>query len=72
MWVNEHGQWTETRAEYHEAIQVGSRTLGERVRIRTYNWRESAFVGDWIVRKQDGTFAHMSDQEFLEAGYVQV
>jgi len=72
LWVNSQGQLTETRAEYHDAIKIGSRTLGERVRIRTYNWRESAFVGDWVILKQDGSFAHMSDQEFLEAGYSQV
>lgn len=71
LWVNEHGQMTETRAEHHGPVKVGLKELGERVRIRTYNWRESAFVGDWIILKQDGTFTHMSDQEFIEAGYVQ-
>ncbi len=72
LWVNSNGQLTETRAEWMDAIKVGAKTLGERVRIRTYSWRESCFVGDWIILKQDGSFDHMSEQAFIEAGYVQV
>lgn len=71
FWVNEHGQRTETRAEWFNSIEAYGRTNPEFVYMRTYTWRERVYVGDWIILKQDGTFDHMRDEDFKAAGYIQ-
>lgn len=72
LWVNEHGQNTETRAEYHKEMNITHRTRPEFIYIRTHTWRECVYLGDWVVLKQDGTFDHMRDEDFIAAGYTQV
>jgi hypothetical protein len=63
---------TETRAEWCEAVPIAGKILSDRVRVRSYNFSEVAFPNYWIVLKQDGNWAVMSPNEFLEAGYIQV
>lgn len=72
LWVNSNGHLTEARAEWHNEIKNITHTLPERVRLRSYTLREYAYVGDWIILRQNGIFDHMRDQEFKAAGYVQV
>lgn len=72
LWVNCNGQLTETRAEWCESVQIAGKTLHDRVRVRSYNFHETAFPDYWIILKQNGDYAVMSPEEFLEAGYVQV
>ena len=69
LWVNQNGQLTETRAEWYNSITAYNRTTPEFVYVRTYSWRERVYIGDWIIWKQDGTFEHMRDQDFVAAGY---
>jgi hypothetical protein len=73
LWVNSNGQQTETRAEWFDALKAytKSRNTPEFIYVRSYTWRERVYVGDWIIWKQDGTFDHMRDQDFIAAGYVQ-
>lgn len=73
LWVNSNGQMTETRAEWLETTQVGSKVLPERVRLKScHSWRDVAFMSDWIVQKQDGSFEVLRPEMFLSEGYVQV
>jgi hypothetical protein len=74
LWVNSNGQLTETRAEWHQPVNTGNPMTSrpEFVYIRTYNWREHVYLGDWVIFKQDGTFDHMRHQDFNAAGYIQV
>jgi hypothetical protein len=72
LWVNSKGQLTETRAEWHDGIKETRLNRPEYVNVRTYNWREHVYVGDWIILKQDGTFDHMRHQDFVAAGFIQV
>lgn len=71
LWVNSNGQLTEARAEYHNELKGATHTIPERVRLRSYTLREDAFVGDWIILKQNGLIDHMRNQEFISEGYVQ-
>jgi hypothetical protein len=71
LWVNSNGQLTEARAEWHDELK-GTYTIPERVRLRSYTLREDAYVGDWIILKQNGIIDHMRNQEFIAEGYVQV
>lgn len=72
LWVNSNGQLTETRAEWCEEVMISGRKLSDRVRVRSYNFSEAAFPGWWVVLKQNGNWAVMSPEEFIEAGYQQV
>lgn len=72
LWVNTHGQLTESRAEWRDAISVRTHAIPEIVRFRTYEYRTDMYVGDWIIRRQDGHFEHMRPEEFAASGYVQV
>jgi hypothetical protein len=69
MWVNSNGQMPESRAEWEDELK-GKHP--ERVKLRTYAFREDIYVGDWVILKQNGFFDHMRPQEFEESGYVQV
>jgi hypothetical protein len=73
LWVNSNGQMTETRAEWLEATEVGTKTLPERVRVHSVDkWNGTAFTDDWIVQKQDGTFEVLRPELLILEGYVQV
>lgn len=73
LWVNSNGQMTETRAEWHEATQVGTKTLPERVSIHSIDkWHGTAFKDDWIIHRQDDTFEVLRPELFILEGYVQV
>jgi hypothetical protein len=72
LWVNSNGHLTEARAEWHDELKAAGYITPERVRLRSYTLRENAYVGDWIILRQNGLFDHMRDQEFIVAGYVQV
>lgn len=69
LWVNSNGQSTEARAMFYEAGSYFNEV--ERIRIRTYCSRDVVYTGDWIVRKQDGSFEAMRNEDFISAGYVQ-
>jgi hypothetical protein len=72
LWVNEHGQLTETRAFYYEGIKETRNNNPEHIRVRTYAFRVDVYIGDWIILKQDGTFDVMRPQEFAASGFTQV
>lgn len=72
LWVNSNGQSSETRAFYQEGIKETRLNRPEHLRIRSYNFRVDAYVGDWVILKQDGTFDVLRPQDFASAGYKQV
>lgn len=73
LWVNSNGQQTETRAEWLEETKVGTKTLPERVSLHTCGgWCGTAFVDDWIVQRQDGSFEVLRPELLISEGYVQV
>lgn len=73
LWVNSNGQMTETRAEWRESVTIAGRSISDRVRIMTpRGFQHTAFVGDWIVQKQVGSFIVLRPEELILKGYVQV
>lgn len=73
LWVNGNGSaLQEVRANWRRALALGGRTLPDSVRVQSTNYDRAAYPTDWIVLTQEGNFVVMSDNEFLEAGYVQV
>lgn len=74
LWVNTHGQTTETRAYWREAYSAGSMytSIPERVRVRSFTLDTDVYVGDWIILTQEGHFEHLRPEAFIMAGYVQV
>lgn len=73
FWVNSNGHRTETRGEWCEETTVGNKTLPERVRVNSCStWCGSAFVGDWIMYKQDGSFDVLRPEMLILDGYVRV
>lgn len=75
LWVNsENGSatWEDEHVKWRHGDHVGM--TPESIRVYTGPYRvesEVAFVGDWIMRRQDGSF-EVVRQQTLDSEYVQV
>jgi hypothetical protein len=64
FWVNSNGG----RAQWMGDTRVGERILSERVRLYLENLVhfDTAWVGDWLVHHQDGSWEVMRPEAFRE------
>lgn len=73
FWVNSNGQQLDTRAAYYpEVRRVDLEHRPERILIKGFGIRSYAYLNDWVILRQDGTFDHMRDEDFKASGFEQV